>query len=462
MTYKISELEIPDENPFQNDALDRKPLVDFLIGLIGRAGGPFVLALDSPWGTGKTTIIRMLRAELEKQNFATVYFNAWKVDFATDPIVPLVSALDQLTVGDNSTEKFGKYLAKARKLVTILAKHTIVAGVKASTVGLLNIEEGIETAIADSAGAATEDIVAAFQSESKLLEEFRAELEKAVSKLPEEGRNQTLVFFVDELDRCRPNFAIELLERIKHLFDVPNIHFVLSLDKRQLEASVAAVYGAGINAKEYLRRFFDLEYALPAIGGSKFVESLIYRFGIDRSFAARMQTFRQDEMTGFVECFCGIANAHGMSHRAQERAMTRLRVVLDQSNSFMHPIFVALLIILRSENAAMYTMLAQGKGQWHDVMDYLNALPNPTAISDRDRMIFEAYFIAAEKDYDIKSDKIRALNKASNDENDPNQSYAREVKSILSTILSLENEAAKVSAVYRKIDFADRIRNPFP
>lgn len=67
------------------------------------------------------------------------------------------------------------------------------------------------------------------------------------------------MFFIDELDRCRPTFAIELLERIKHLFDIQNIVFVLSIDKEQLEASTAAAYGSAINAPEYLRRFIDLE-----------------------------------------------------------------------------------------------------------------------------------------------------------------------------------------------------------
>ena len=93
MNYRLPELEIPADNPFRNDVLNRKPLVEFLAGLIGRLSGPFVLALDSPWGTGKTTLVRMMKAQLEQEQFQCVYFNAWQVDYVTDPLVALVSAI---------------------------------------------------------------------------------------------------------------------------------------------------------------------------------------------------------------------------------------------------------------------------------------------------------------------------------------------------------------------------------
>ena len=88
-------------------------------------------------------------------------------------------------------------------------------------------------------------------------------LKDAVQAIGEGEPQRPLVFFIDELDRCRPSFAIELLERVKHLFDVKNIVFVLSIDKKQLEAITAAVYGERIDALEYLRRFIDLDFYLP-------------------------------------------------------------------------------------------------------------------------------------------------------------------------------------------------------
>lgn len=116
MAYRVPQLEIPDGDPFRNDALERKPVVEFLSGLIGRIDGPFVLALDSPWGTGKTTLIQMLEAVLKGQDFSCVHFNAWKVDYVTDPLVALVSSIDRLEMGTpDSSASFRARLKKSSK-----------------------------------------------------------------------------------------------------------------------------------------------------------------------------------------------------------------------------------------------------------------------------------------------------------------------------------------------------------
>ena len=102
MVYRIPALDVPADEPLRNDALERRPSVEFLIRLIARAGGPFVLALDSPWGTGKTTLVRMLEAELKRQDFCCITLNAWQVDYVTDPLVALVSSIDRHEFGAGS------------------------------------------------------------------------------------------------------------------------------------------------------------------------------------------------------------------------------------------------------------------------------------------------------------------------------------------------------------------------
>lgn len=139
MKYRLSELEVPPEDPFQFDTLGREPIVKFLADLIGRLPGPFVLALDSPWGTGKTTLIKMLQAELIKQNFQCLYFNAWQVDYVADPLVALVSAIDEIRLSGGKIEtKFRDHMKTARKITTAVAKRGAIAAVKAATLGDLN------------------------------------------------------------------------------------------------------------------------------------------------------------------------------------------------------------------------------------------------------------------------------------------------------------------------------------
>ena len=288
MTYRLDELEVPAGDPFRYDSLERRPLVEFLSGLIKRLNGPFVMALDSPWGSGKTTLVQMMLEDLKGKKFQCTYFNAWKVDYVTDPLVAMVSSIDRVDLGaEEANTTFRERLSTVKKVTNLVAKRVVIAGAKALTLGALDVEEEIESVASELAGDTVGDLVNAFNRESELLEKFRAELTAAVAQLPVAGKEPNLIVFIDELDRCRPNFAIELLERIKHLFDIPNVIFVLSIDKQQLEASTAAVYGAAINATEYLRRFIDLEYGIPAANSKRYTENLMKRFNLDPVFAER-------------------------------------------------------------------------------------------------------------------------------------------------------------------------------
>ena len=100
-----------------------------------------------------------------------------------------------------------------------------------------------------------------YENQKRSLSDFRKELENYVNEVCEK---KPLIFIIDELDRCNPHYAVKTLERIKHLFNIPNIVFVLSIDKEQLSNSIRGYYGSDlIDANEYLKRFIDIEYALP-------------------------------------------------------------------------------------------------------------------------------------------------------------------------------------------------------
>lgn len=281
--------------------------------------------------------------------------------------------------------------------------------------------------------------------------------------MPEAGRKPTLVFFVDEIDRCRPTFAVELLERIKHLFDIPNILFVLSLDKQQLEASIAAVYGQDIKAAEYLRRFIDLEYAIPAAKTKRFVESLFSRFNLDEIFARRTHhEFRYDR-SNFIDFFAALAEAIPLSLRAQERCITRLRVVMDQTpdDNYLEPVLVALLIVLRLSNQDLFVKLCNGQVAANEIMAYLNGLQGGHKIvSDRMGVAIEANMIASDENEDRKASIIESLGTS---EEDPNVSEAQRNRSaeVLRFVQHLSRSmrgGMPFSYVIRKIDLVAGIK----
>lgn len=466
MTYRVEEIEVPLESPFANDDLNRKPVVEFLTGLIGRLEGPFVLAIDSPWGTGKTTLVKMVEAVLQRQDFYCVQFNAWKVDYVTDPLVALVSSIDRVSLGDVSAEAaFHESLGKVKKVVRVLAKRTMVAGAKVATFGILDAEKEIENVAAELTGNLTGDLFDLFERERKLLENFREHLANAISQLSVAGKKSNLIFFIDELDRCRPTFAIELLERIKHLFDVPNLVFVLSIDKRQLEAIASAVYGQGIDAPEYLRRFIDLEMGIPVANSKQFTQRLLTRFGLDPVFAERKAYEIAYDKSNFIEFFGILADAFELTLRARERCLTRLKVVMDQtpSNHFLDPVLVALLIVLRANQPEMFKMVDTGRASPSEIMDFLSErISNAVSLNERIPLVIEAYLIVADPVNGRREAKMKELNDALANQNldDALRSKTQDLLQMIKSVSGgMRFGEIRMSTIATKVDLATMVRD---
>ncbi|VXB81287.1 P-loop NTPase fold protein [Massilia sp. 9I] len=379
MNYRIRATEVPDDDPFRHDALNRKQIVEFVAGVVSDTGDqPLVLAIDSPYGTGKSVFVDMVGKVLQKRNFQTVYFNAWKADHVSDPLIAMVAALDEaFPKAEGSIAGIG--MKEVKKFATAVLKRTAILGVKLGTGGLVDLPDGIEGAVVDAATDATNDLIEEFAKEEQAAKCFRAEVEKVVASLPKMQKEPTLVFFIDELDRCRPDFAMSLLERIKHMFDVPNLAFVLSIDKKQLEAVTAAVYGEKIDAAEYLRKFIDLEFGLPAPSRIKFINNAINHAGI----ADKLQG-RRNERDTIVRLLGLLADIYDMRLRAIERCIIRLKLVLaatgDQER--LETIHLGLLIVLRSVDKEMFDKIAFRKIGYVNAMNYFRERAGVYDIAD--------------------------------------------------------------------------------
>jgi hypothetical protein len=463
MKFRLEEIEVPDDEPFKNDALKRQPVVEFVRDLIKQLEGPFVLALDSPWGTGKTTVVRMLRASLKKEDITSVYFNAWKEDYVSDPLIPMVAAIDELKVTDPEAEKqFGERMATVKRVASKVAKRGFVAAVKLATMNAIDLEEVTEDVLSSTAGDMTDDVIESFKQEKASLERFREALENAVKSIQSEGSSKPLVFFIDELDRCRPTFAIELLERVKHLFDVKSMVFVLSIDKKQLEAITAAVYGERIDAPEYLRRFVDLEYSLPVVHTKQYTRVLIERHGFKSFFDARKSYSELAyDHDNFVEAFAQLSGVFGMSLRARERCLTRLAVVLTQTpaDHYLDPFLASLLIVIRTMRPDLYSGLMSGELAPRKLMSYIKELPGARAFADsRVPTVMEAYLIAGDFDRErgeAVQKELRALAEAKSDSTDGLR--ARELVDMVGHVSGRRFRNFSTSYVANKIDLASRI-----
>ena len=192
-----------------------------------------------------------------------------------------------------------------------------------------------------------------------------------------EDTGHPLVFIVDELDRCRPTFAIELLERVKHIFDVPYIVFVFGLNRDELTKSLSSVYG-DINTDVYLRRFFDFEFNLPEADSSGFVTHLINRFQLEQVFHNLSTEGHFDtsihDFQNYVTVFPKMWSALGLSLRDIDYSVRLLALLARNvpARTFTHPFLLGILIAMKFKKPEFYHSLATGNFLTSEIMDYID------------------------------------------------------------------------------------------
>lgn len=274
-------IDIPDNNPFENDAFDRKVIAENFMKIFDVDEEGIVLAIDSDWGTGKTTFIKMWEKlvnndERYKNNYETVYFNAWDNDYMEDPLLALFT---EVQLKQNSGDITSEVLNEVFSPLLIGVKRFVDIGLKLKSSGSVGIKDFDfkndleQNEISKGMTSMGNEVLTRAIQARKLRDDFKTKIKNFQDNsdnTPESKKK--MIFFIDELDRCRPKFAIELLETIKHLFSVPGVIFVISLDKQQLSHSVATVYGQNMDTVGYLRRFFDLEYRIPRPNKKKYLD----------------------------------------------------------------------------------------------------------------------------------------------------------------------------------------------
>lgn len=261
---------------WEGDLLGRADIAEFLQNLLENDNDEIkVVNIDSPWGTGKTFFLDRWSKHLSEER-GVVYFNAWEKDYTGDPFVSLVSAIrDQLkaqrNLSDEVEDTIREFTTKAARAVASVVPGLAKVAGKGLMQKLISVESDdvaavIQAATDEVTDKAVEALIVNSEKDHEAVRQFREVFEKlvkevAAAKSAEEGEFPVYVF-IDELDRCRPTYAIELLERIKHFFDVPGCIFIIATDTRQLGHSIKAVYGNDFDSFEYLKRFFDITYTL--------------------------------------------------------------------------------------------------------------------------------------------------------------------------------------------------------
>ncbi|MCY4672772.1 MAG: P-loop NTPase fold protein [Bacteroidetes bacterium] len=263
------ELSIDKGEPFQYDRLHRKPSCDLLTNLANCVDGPCTIAIDAAWGHGKTTFLQLWAAHLEQDAFLVIDVNAWKTDYFDDPFLAIVGEMTlQLKESgkvDVSEQSGFSKLKNCFAKVASIAPRALAAPYIALTDD--DVTEIISTLKTDASIRLEQ-----YKEQLDSVKAFRSELGSVAQEVWKETE-KPLIVLVDELDRCRPTYAVEFLEVVKHLMAVDHVVYVFAINRSELAQTVSGCYGPGFNGKGYLRRFFDVDFTLPQPSRKSFINS---------------------------------------------------------------------------------------------------------------------------------------------------------------------------------------------
>jgi len=220
------------------------------------------MIIDGKWGTGKTEFCHKLINLLRDTNndIKCAYVDTFKADHANDPLTTLIAEVANLI---DDPEKQSSFIKKAvpavRYGLKVLGKASVSWILKQNADEIADeFEESIKKAGEDGVNAAVERLIKEHQDALKNMQALR-------EALIEVATENSIIIFIDELDRCKPDFSVAMLENIKHVFDVDNVQFVLVANFDQLKDSINHCYGLGVDAQSYLDKFVKYSFRLSPI-----------------------------------------------------------------------------------------------------------------------------------------------------------------------------------------------------
>ena len=265
-TVKEPHIELYKDGFKDKCELGRSITGEKLSGLVESIADPMVIALDGAWGSGKSFFLKCWVGEhlnRADNTTETIYFDAFKHDFLDDPLIALTGAI---AARFEKNEVAPKAVDTLKRIAPALGRTLLRVGISAATLGIVSHTDDLVNDMTKTLSGELADAVTDFwrQENSKLnaMEAFKEALVEMTQPEESGGAPRKLVIVIDELDRCRPDYALSLLETIKHFFSVDNVHFVLGVNLQEMENSVRARYGEGVNAQKYLQKFYQIKMPL--------------------------------------------------------------------------------------------------------------------------------------------------------------------------------------------------------
>lgn len=369
-------------NHYLHDTISRNDDLFYFVRILSGLSSGSAVALNAAWGSGKTFFVKQAKMLIDihnpnsdiyteflneeeidpikkvynKYNFgtekydmpkmATVYYDAWKYDDTEDPLLSLLYCI---------MNRFGESVPEDKvAVIKKFAKQSIsILSNAARYVTGINVQEILETI--KNFAEACEDTVKEQKSNESLEKRINSFLNDVV--LDDEEK---LIIFIDELDRCNPQYAVKILERVKHYFNHPKVVFVISYNKAELQHSIKTLYGSEFSADKYLERFFDYEFGLSTIDVEKYMDILGNSniIHLNMCAIAKLYSFQMREVWKYNDC---VNKAIAMF----KKIISNNIYSSEKSLEFCIIWFLPVIIGLRFHNESSYRDFIDGKGFKH-------------------------------------------------------------------------------------------------
>ena len=383
--------EIGDLDGFdKHDLFQASRMGERLAEIIRDLEGPAVIAIDGSWGTGKTTFVRQWAGMLRDKSHPVVYFDAFEHDHLDDPFMALFTHLLKASTKRDDpilmTHK-DKLIRAVAPLVKPILGSVADGALRRVSLGLIDPEDMRKRI--DSANekepsdpqAAVAEAVEQIERQTVCVDAFRKALSDSVSQLGQgtepDGDQGTesdeeptavapLVFIVDELDRCRPSYALSLLERIKHVFSTDNVCFVLVTNVDSLAAMAEKTYGFK-NGGEYLQKFYHRRIDIRTVLGHHARSAGV-------AYMAHLAAQRGIVWEGDrYDCIVldNLIRIHDISFRGQERIMASFGLLYKRAGFTEYLIMAASLCVMRLVRPDLFDAAKKGPIPYADTKRFL-------------------------------------------------------------------------------------------
>lgn len=375
--------EIGDLDGFdKHDLFYAKRMGQRLADIVCDLEGPAVIAIDGSWGTGKTTFVRQWAGVLRQRRHLVVYFDAFEHDHLNDPFMALFTHLLKARATPDDpilmTHK-NKLIRAVTPLMKPILGSVADAALRQASMGLVDPEDmrkridNVNAKELSGPQAVVAEAVEQIERQAGCVNAFRKALSDCVSQLGHSNEANTesnaiapLVFIVDELDRCRPSYALRLLERIKHVFSADNVCFVLVTNVDSLAAMAEKTYGFK-NGRDYLQKFYHRRIDITTVLGREtqspagaYMDHLAAGLGMGRS------TGRYDRIV-----LDNLIRVHDVSLRGQERVMASFGLVYESAGYTEYKIMAASLCVMRLVRPDLFAAAKKGPIPYADTKQFL-------------------------------------------------------------------------------------------